>query len=142
MNDKELASALRTVISGINKRLRKKATSADSLSISEFGTLSYLNLTESRSPSELAELLKVTGQSMSEILARLQARDIVSRTPSPTDKRKFLISLTPHGRHLVEQTRYERDEWLTSAIAGQLTGAEKKTLEKAIVLIERLSDFE
>jgi DNA-binding MarR family transcriptional regulator len=141
MENKILASSLRTVISKINKRLRKQAHSADSLSISECTTLSYLNLNESFSSTELANLLKVKGQSMSEIITRLQERDIVQKTPSLIDKRKSLISLTPYGRQIVVQFRYERDEWLTNAIEHELSAKEIQVLKEAIELMNRISDF-
>lgn len=115
---------------------------AGSLSMSEIDTLSYLYNTESLPPSELAELIKIKGQSMSEIISRLEASGIILKIRSQTDKRKFEVSLTEQGRVLVEETRYERDGWLSSAIAELLTDQEKEILVSAATLLEKLSDFQ
>ena len=142
MKDIELASLFRSAISTMSKRLRKHTSSANNLSISEFTTLSYLNLTESRTPSELADLLRIKGQSMSEIVNKLQAQNIIEKNPSLTDKRKFLISLTAYGKQIVEETRYERDEWLKNAIENRLSAKEKEILRQAVVLMNKLNNFE
>ena len=79
---------------------------------------------------------------MSEIISRLQERDMVEKTPSLTDKRKTMISLTEHGKQFVTQTRYERDEWLNGAIEKLLSTKEKEVLKEAAAIMDKLSDFE
>jgi DNA-binding MarR family transcriptional regulator len=135
-----LASALRTVTSKMHKRLRKQMHADGSLSITEVTTLSYLYQDVTHTPSELADLVKVKAQSMSEVLNHLKDLDLINKTNSVDDKRKTTVSLTTAGKEIVEQTRYERDEWLTDAIEQYLSEEEKKQLEAAIVLMERLSD--
>jgi DNA-binding MarR family transcriptional regulator len=142
MENNQIAATLRSAISKINKRLRKHMNAAGSLSMSEIDTLSYLYNAESLSPSELAELIKIKGQSMSEIISRLEGSGIIRKTRSQTDKRKFEVFLTDQGKVLVERTRYERDEWLSSAIAELLTDQEKESLVSAAMLLEKLSDFQ
>ena len=115
---------------------------ADNFSISEITTLSHLYNDESHSPSELADLIKVKTQSMSEVLSRLCKLGIISKTASTTDKRKFVVTLTENGRKMVEQTRYERDEWLTNAIESELNDREKEVLSEAVTLMERLGAFQ
>jgi DNA-binding MarR family transcriptional regulator len=136
-----IASSFRHIISGLSKRLRKTVSSADNLSLSEFSTLSYLYYEQSLSATELAKLIMVKLQSMSELLIRLQSLGIVEKTPSDTDKRKSIISLTEKGRQIVEQTRYERDEWLTQAIDGTLSASEKKILQDALAVMTKVMDF-
>ncbi|MDN5284244.1 MAG: regulatory protein MarR [Mucilaginibacter sp.] len=116
--------------------------SAGSLSMSEIDTLSFLYNSPSLSPSELAELIKIKGQSMSEVITRLETNKIVSKKKSQTDKRKFEVALTDQGRLLVEQTRYERDEWLSTAISTLLTEEEKNTLATAANILDKLSAFQ
>jgi len=142
METTQLASSIRTLITKMNRRLRKQMNAVDGLSITEIDTLSFLAHNGSLSPTKLAELLKVKGQSMSEVLIRLQKREMIEKNPSRTDKRKFDISLTLHGRQIVEQTRAERDEWLTKAIEFHLSSKEKAVLGEAIKLLERISDFQ
>jgi DNA-binding MarR family transcriptional regulator len=141
METSAIASSFRHIISGLSKKLRKTVSSADNLSLSEFSTLSYLYHEQFLSATELAKLIMVKLQSMSELLIRLQGLGIIQKTPSDVDKRKSLISLTDKGRQIVEQTRYERDEWLTQAIDSTLTSAEKNTLQDALAVLTKVMDF-
>ena len=142
MEDEKLATALRTVISKMVRKLRKHMKDVDSLSISEIDTLSFLYQNDQLSPSELADMNKIKGQSMSDVLTHLQELGMIDKKKSTTDKRKFIVSLTVYGRQVVEQTRYEREKWLSGAIKQQLSSKEKKLLEEAIGFIERLINFD
>lgn len=78
---------------------------------------------------------------MSQILNRLEEFNLITRTPSATDKRKVAISLSDFGKERVEITRNERDEWLKTALENHFSDAERKTLEHAIVLLDRLAEI-
>ncbi|MGH2352869.1 MAG: MarR family winged helix-turn-helix transcriptional regulator [Chloroflexota bacterium] len=51
--------------------------------------------------TELAARAQMTHQSMSELVAGLEARGYLERQPDPTDKRARLVRLTPRGRELL-----------------------------------------
>jgi len=140
MKNSELASSLRDIVSRMHKRLRREVKSVDNLSLTEITTLSYLYTNGAMYPSELAEVTMVKAQSMSQIITHLEELSIVTKTPSHTDKRKVAISLTDFGKQVVEQTRYERDEWMDNAIENNLSVAEKKTLMEAVALMNKLTD--
>jgi DNA-binding MarR family transcriptional regulator len=142
MNIANLSSSLRTAVSTLNKRLRKQMYSANSYSITEIETMGILYRQGRSSPSELASDTKVTSQSMSQILKKMEEQKMIKRTPSDEDKRKVYISLTPSGKKIVEKIRYERDGWLTRNIDKNLTDKEKKILKKAIDILNRLSEAE
>lgn len=112
----------------------------DNLSVTEVTTISNL-YHQSLFPSEMAEMVKIKAQSMSQIINKLGESNLIIKTPSETDKRKILISLSEVGRQLVEQTRHERDEWLNDAIEQTLTPAEKKVLQEAVLLIDKLIEY-
>jgi DNA-binding MarR family transcriptional regulator len=114
---------------------------ADSLSITEITTLGYLYQHQSLFPSELAAMAKVKTQSMSQVLNHLTEQKLISRTASAKDKRKTAVSLTAFGKKMLEQTRYERDEWLANAILYSLSIKEQKFLAMAIPIIDKLADF-
>jgi DNA-binding MarR family transcriptional regulator len=141
MKNSELASSLRDIVSRMHKRLRREVKSVDNLSLTEVTTLSYLYTNGSMYPSELAEVTMVKAQSMSQIITHLEELGIITKTPSDTDKRKVAISLTDFGKQMVEQTRYERDEWMDDAIEKNLSAAEKKTLLEAVALMNKLTDY-
>jgi len=50
-----------------------------------------------------------------------------------------VISLSPTGRALFENTRRAGDEWLTRALAEHYTEAERQTLITALALLERIT---
>lgn len=140
MDTQELSSALRELVSKLHKRLRKQVYSVEGLSLTEMYTLSYLYQSPPKSPSELASLNKIKAQSMSQALARMEEAGLISRSASKEDGRKVLISLAAQGKKVVEQTRYERDEWLAEAIRTTLSEREAKALCSIIPLLQRIVD--
>jgi DNA-binding MarR family transcriptional regulator len=135
-----LASSLRSVVSDLRKRLRKPPHAEESYSITEIATIDYLYAGGETNPTDLAVLNKVTNQSMSTILEKLEKADLITRTSSETDKRKKPVSLTPHGRKIAANNRYARDEWLLNAIVSLLRKEDMEVLAKAIPLLKRIAD--
>ena len=144
MNDQDLqfASDLRTVITRLIKKLRKQSITGQQFSLTERSTMSLLLHNGQLLPSELAAMEKITNQSMSQILNKFLAEGLINRTPSETDKRKVLISLTDKGSQIITKVLAERDEWLTKAIAATWTIADKEAVSKIIGPLTKLVDFE
>src|SRR5918911_1006423 len=89
----DLATRLRTVIVRTNRRLRQEGG----------GPLT---------PSELAERERVQRPTATRLLARLEEPGYVTRTPDPADGRSSLVTLTPAGNALLEETRSRKDAYL------------------------------
>ena len=140
MNNIQLATALRTTVSNLQRRLRKQMYSADELSMAELDTLAHLLHQPTLLPSELAKLTKVKPQSMTKVLHRLEAAQLIARTPQPEDKRKVAVSLTEAGRQFGAQIRHERDEWLRQMLDQHLTAAQIQTLVAALPVLAQLAD--
>jgi DNA-binding MarR family transcriptional regulator len=140
-NNTYLASALRTATSHLFKRLRQQINTIDNLSITEITTLSNLYNHQELFPSEMAKMVKIKAQSMSQIINKLEEANLIVKIPSETDKRKIAISLSDFGRQMVDKTRHERDEWLNEAIENCLSASDKKLLEQAVVLMNKLIDY-
>jgi DNA-binding MarR family transcriptional regulator len=138
MNTSELSSSLRTAVSNLHKGLRKQADSAMEYSMTEVEIIAHLFRSSSLLPTELATLTRVKTQSMSQMLKKLEEQGLIKRTPSKDDKRKVYISLSPHGKKMVEKVRYDKDEWLKSAIENLLTNKERELLEKALPVLNKL----
>ena len=139
MNSSELTSALREVISGLHKSLRKQSSAVYTYSMTEMETIAHLFRSSSPLlPTELAALTRIKTQSMSQILKKMEAQGIIKRTLSKNDKRKVYISLTPAGKKLVDKTKYEKDEWLKGAIDKALNGKEKELLIKVLPVLNKL----
>ena len=138
MDTTELASSLRTAVSTLHKSLRKQSDSVKNYSMTEIETIAHLSRSP-HLPTELAALTRITTQSMSQILKKLEGHGIIKRTPSKDDKRKVYISLSPHGKKIVEKVRYDKDGWLKNAIEKTLTGKEKELLSKALPILDKLT---
>jgi len=134
----ELSSSLRLVVSSLHKGLRKQMSAVSSYSMTEIETVGLLFKHTSLLPTELAGLTRVTTQTMSQILKKMEDEDVIKRTPSKEDKRKVYISLTPLGRDIVEKSKYEKDEWLKGLIEKSLTDKEKELLAKALPVLNKL----
>jgi len=52
--------------------------------------------------TELAAIAKITKQSMSALVAQLEESGYVKKKPDPTDKRAWLLVLTPKGKKVKE----------------------------------------
>jgi DNA-binding MarR family transcriptional regulator len=82
-----------------------------------------------RQPSmqTLARWLNLDKSSLTGLVDRAERRGLVARTPSPTDRRAVLVSLTPAGRALAAHVgaQYEAD---VAHLLTPLSTAERKTL--------------
>jgi DNA-binding MarR family transcriptional regulator len=141
--DLQFASDLRTVVTRLVKKLRKKSITGQQLSLTERSTLSLLLSSENGMlPSELAAMEKITNQSMSQILSGFLEKGFIIRTSSETDKRKVIISITEKGKAIILQVLSERDEWLNEALRETCTEEEKELIKKALGPLTKLVDFE
>jgi len=137
-----LASELRTVVTRLIKKLRKQSSTADKLSLTERSIIALLDKHVELLPNELAAMEKITTQSMSQILSKLQQMELIKRRISETDKRKAIITLSDLGRTLLNQVRNERNEWLNKALEATCTTGEKELLKRAIGPLTKLVDFD
>jgi len=141
--DLQFASDLRTVVTRLVKKLRKKSITGQQLSLTERSTLSsLLSSVSGMLPSELASSEKITNQSMSQILSGFLEKGYIKRTSSETDKRKVIISITEKGRGIIMQVLSERDEWLNEALRETCTEEERELIKKALGPLTKLVDFE
>ena len=138
--DIEIAAGLRSVIHRLVKVLRRQTHNQEMLSLTERSSLGLLYQHGELLPSELAQMEKVTTQSMSQVINHLFKSGFIIKTPSGEDKRKVKLSLTPAGKHYIEQLRQEKQEWLAHMLHEKITATEKETLAAAIALLSKLLD--
>jgi DNA-binding MarR family transcriptional regulator len=142
MENQALASELRTVVTRLVKKLRRKSATGDQLSLTERSTLFVLDQYGELYPNELASMEKITMQSMSQILSHLLELGIITRTPSQTDKRKTIISLSGFGKEVLLKVRSERDEWLDNALHQTCTAEDMDKLIQALEPLKKLVEFD
>ena len=133
----ELASTLRVSVMRLSRRLRAERLQTD-LSLNQLATLGTLDRHGPLTPRELAEHEKVQPPSMTRVLAGLEERGLILRTPHQTDGRQHLVSLTPDARTLLKEDRRKREAWLAKRLA-ELTQEERDVLRAAAPVIERLT---
>jgi MarR family transcriptional regulator for hemolysin len=107
------------------------------LGIGQAGWMTIAMIAKSGEPMSqraLADLVGVEGPSMVSMLDRLEREGLVTRAPSPTDRRVKLVHLTEAGTTLYEQVREQADA-VRSALLGDLP---PETLAAATELLELL----
>jgi DNA-binding MarR family transcriptional regulator len=140
INDNELASRLRMLMSRLLKVIRTEVRHDELLSLTERSTLSMVYQYSEILPSELAAKEKVTSQSMSQIINKLSHHGYIEKTPSTEDKRKVIITITSKGKEFIDLKRHKSQEWLEKAISEKTTEAEKEILLRAITILTKFVD--
>lgn len=135
-----LATQLRTVLHRLIKVLRKHTRNDAMLSLTERSTLGLLYQNGQMLPTELAQMEKVTTQSMSQVVSHLFEIAYISKTPSGSDKRKVYLSLTQTGKEYVEHLRQDKEEWLSEVLHEKTNAREKEVLAEAMAILTRLID--
>jgi DNA-binding MarR family transcriptional regulator len=133
------ARDLRVVVGRLRRQLRGLAIDGD-LTPSQTAALTRLWKEGPSSASALADAERVRPQSMATIVAALEHRGLIQRTPDPEDGRRQVISLTKAGRQRAESDRQVREEWLARAIHERYSETERRTILDALSLLERLTD--
>jgi DNA-binding MarR family transcriptional regulator len=131
------ASDLRIVLGQLLRKLR----SENALPISHIAVLSRLDRSGAQTTSGLAAGERMRPQSMAQTVADLQSEGYVARRADPSDGRQMLVELTRRGRELLARERRRREDWLSTAIADELTPAEQRVLVRAIDLLRRLAEL-
>jgi DNA-binding MarR family transcriptional regulator len=91
-----------------------------------------------RTPSELAEIEKVSAPSMTRTVGALVERGLVERTADPADRRQVFLSLTREATTLLKDIRRKRDAWMSVRV-GHLTPEEQEILRQASAILTRVA---
>ena len=90
----QLASSLRDAITRLNRRVRQARPVGD-LTVTQLSALTSLQLAGALTPRELADAERVQPPTMTKIVAKLEERGLVRRTPHPTDGRQVILRRRP-----------------------------------------------
>jgi DNA-binding MarR family transcriptional regulator len=131
------ASDLRIVLGQLVRRLRVE----NALPISHIAVLSRLDRAGPLTTSGLAAGERMRPQSMAQTVAELEKEGFVDRHADPVDRRQIMVELTKRGRRLLEDERRRRADWLSKAIAEELTTSEQQALVRAIGLLRRIAEL-
>jgi DNA-binding MarR family transcriptional regulator len=138
---RDLARRLPHAMVRLRARLRTESAPTDRRwTWSQITTLDRIAEEGPTTASALAAAEHVRPQSMAETVAALVREELVVRGPDPNDGRKTLISITDVGRELLAGIPAVREAWLEEAIARHLSPTERRTLDEAARIMERLAD--
>ncbi|WP_137753363.1 MarR family transcriptional regulator [Sphingopyxis sp. L1A2A] len=96
--------------------------------------ITYLRRHEGIRQGPLAELIEVEPITLSRMIDRLVEADLVERRADPTDRRAWLLYLTPRTGDLLNAMRADIDAMTAEATEG-LSAAERDQL---VALVERV----
>jgi DNA-binding MarR family transcriptional regulator len=133
------ARDLRVMFSRLRRQLKEVAPGGG-LTPSQTAVLTRLWKEGASSTSALAASERVRPQSMAAILAGLDQHGLIRRAPDPDDGRRQMISLTTAGRRRAESDRQIREEWLARAMQERYSERERRVINDALSLLQRLTD--
>ena len=93
----------------------------------QYTALTVLERRDGLTSAQLARNSFVTAQTMTDLITGLERRELITRSPDPTHRRRLLISLTDHGRAFL--TEYaERVDRIEERMVSDLTAEEQALL--------------
>jgi DNA-binding MarR family transcriptional regulator len=105
----------------------------------DFSVLSLIGHNPGITSRELCNALNILPPNMVGFLKAFEKRELIDRTPHPTDGRAMGLSLTKKGQQLMQKAEVAAIESDASA-AHQLSAAEQKTLMRLLQKIYRTTD--
>ena len=102
-------------------------------------TLRWMGPPFRQTPTDLAAALLQTSGGVTATLHRLEAAELVSRIPDPSDKRRLLVELTDKGKAVQQQVFNELKQKLdrvVSTIDGADLAAAERGIEVLLVAVE------
>ncbi|MEV6926657.1 MarR family transcriptional regulator [Dactylosporangium sp. NPDC051485] len=134
------AQRLSEAIKRIRARLRAESGQHSiGLTVTQLAVLSTVMQEGPITAARLASLEHVSPQSIAQSLAVLKAAGLVHSEPDPQDGRRKLIHADPSATELVDKLLAGRASFLARAIDQVVAAEERKDLEKAVELLERLA---
>jgi DNA-binding MarR family transcriptional regulator len=124
------------VLLRVGRELRREAREAG-VSPEQVSLLVEIKYSPGIGVNELAARERVSAPAMSNHVDRLERDGLVTRTPSPNDRRRVGLTLTDEGKRVLRRVRSRRTAWLASRL-GALDAAELAAVEAAVEPLSRL----
>jgi DNA-binding MarR family transcriptional regulator len=122
-------------------RLFRRLSSPSEHSLTAVATMTTLERSGPCRLTELAMREGVTQPAMTQLVSRLQAEGLVTRSADPTDGRVVQVRITDAGRAALANRRAVRGERL-AGLLGRLSPAERAALTAALPAIDALTLLE
>jgi DNA-binding MarR family transcriptional regulator len=134
-----LPSRLRMVVTRLARRLRQQAESA--ASPTQLAALATIERDGPLTLGALAAIERVRPPTITAAVGRLEEQGLVRRRTDPRDRRVAHAEITAPGRRLLAESRSRKTAYLERRLAA-LTAGERKTLEQAAGILERVLEEE
>jgi DNA-binding MarR family transcriptional regulator len=118
----------------------KKLSSETSLTAPQIVSLIAIYHQEALTLADLAEQVHLSSSTMVGIIDRLEAKNLVVRERSKTDRRQVLIHITDEGRKMAKKSPLPLQEELIKSLS-KLPEAQQRNLAKALELLVKMLDF-
>ena len=132
-----LAHELRIAVMRFSRRLRGQRVDT-SVTLTHLSAMSTLRRHGAMSAGELAAHERVQPPSMTRVVGALEAMELITRTPHPTDGRQVVIDLTPAAQQLLDAEARAREAWLSERLQ-ELPAEERAVLRDAAAIIDKLA---
>ena len=135
----ELVAQVRRGATRLARRMRLERP-ADSIPLARVAVLGHLRRWGAATPGELAAAEHLQPQSLTRVIADLEAEGMLTRRRDERDGRQRVLEITELGTLALAQDMDARDAWLERAIEQEgLTETEQQVLYLAGALMDRLS---
>ncbi|MFD8393006.1 MarR family winged helix-turn-helix transcriptional regulator [Streptomyces sp. NPDC059680] len=135
------AQRLSDAIKRLRARMRTESGQhATGLSATQLGVLASVVREGPVTAARLSSIEHVSGQAIAQSLAVLKAAGLVHSEADPNDGRKKLMSADDSATELIDKLLAGRAAYLARAIDQVVAPHERKDMDKAIELLERLAD--
>ena len=132
-----LAHELRIAVMRFSRRLRSQRVDT-SVTLTHLSAMSTLRRHGAMSAGELAAHERVQPPSMTRVVGALEAMELITRTPHPTDGRQVVIELTPAAHELLDAEARAREAWLSGRLE-RLSPRERAILQDAAAIMDELA---
>lgn len=118
----------------------KKLSSETSLTAPQVVSLIAVYHHEALTLAEIAEQVHLSSSTMVGIIDRLEAKNLVIRERSKTDRRQVLIRITDEGQKMAKKSPLPLQEKLIKSLS-KLSEVQQRNLAKALELLVKMLDF-
>lgn len=103
----------------IEDEIRRRLRTRFDISLARFDYMAQLyRKPEGLRMKELTRFLMVTGANVTGLTDELERDGLVERSSSPTDRRSWIVNLTPKGRKNFESMAAEHEGWILELFSG------------------------
>ena len=106
---------------------KSKALREYDLSVAQYAAMLSLYYAPGQSAAQLARAAAVTPQTMATVLARLEAKKLITRVPSEIHSRVNVVTLTPAGEELGQKAD-EKARAVEDLMSSEFTPQEQEQL--------------